>query len=69
MLPRILFDGWSGKDWMKMMQRVVKTKEEARDIARIIWNTLEDYEMDGIVLEMWSQLGGQAKPEAIKLIK
>merc|ERR1719354_1485438 len=51
-VPRVLFDGWSEKDFKLMMQ----SEDEIEDMVNVIVGKLEEYELDGIVLEMWSQL-------------
>ena len=48
----MLFDGWSEKDFKLMMQ----SEDEIEDMVNVIVGKLEEYELDGIVLEMWSQL-------------
>ncbi len=38
-------------------------------MAKLIAKTLDDTKVDGCVLEIWSQLGGQAKAETTHAIR
>ncbi len=65
MLPRVLFDRWTGPDYMALFQ----SAEERREIASLLADTARENGFDGIVLEIWSQLGGQAKPQTMEVIR
>ena len=62
---RVLFDKWSGQDYINLFREPGR----AEDLARTIVKAITKYGFDGIVLEVWSQLGGQAKPQLISVIK
>lgn len=64
-VPRVLFDGWTGQDYMDLF----RSEEERSEVATLIADTVEQRGFDGIVLELWSQLGGQAKKETRGVIK
>lgn len=64
-LPRVLFDKWTGPDYMALFQ----SKSEQADVARFICQSLEQWGFAGLVLELWSQFGGQARNEAAQLIE
>jgi len=64
-VPRVLFDKWSGQDYINLFRE----PRRAEDLARTIAKAITKYGFDGIVLEVWSQLGGQAKPQLISVIK
>ena len=38
-------------------------------ISQLVMDVINNHSFDGIVLEVWSQLGGQAKPQLTKLIQ
>ena len=65
LLPRILFDKWTGPDYMKLFGSAAEQKE----VAKVIASTVTEHGFDGIVLEIWSQFGGQVKEEASTLIQ
>ncbi|ODM87187.1 Chitinase domain-containing protein 1 [Orchesella cincta] len=64
-IPRVLFDGWSGEDYYKLFTSKVEIKELTKTVVAI----LEVYEFDGVTLELWSQLGGQARSALHTLVK
>lgn len=64
-LPRVLFEGWSVDDYMKLFA----DDRMMREVAEFIAQTIESYGFDGIVLEIWSQLGGHHKSELARLVK
>jgi len=64
-VPRILFDKWTSKDYISLFNDPHRTDE----ISRLIINVIKKNQFDGIVLEVWSQLGGQAKPQLTNVIK
>lgn len=64
-VPRILFDQWSGPDYMSLFQ----DPSEVEEAAKLIADTIKENSFDGIVLELWSQLGGQVKPPTKAVIK
>lgn len=63
-LPRILFDRWTGQDYVKLFSdpsRIVL-------VSGMIADLVATEQFDGVVLELWSQLGGQAKRETKVLL-
>jgi len=64
-VPRVLFDKWTSDDYV----RLFSDSKRADDIARSIIDVINKYSFDGVVLEVWSQLGGQAKPQLTEVIK
>ena len=58
-LPRVLFDKWTAKDYMALFQENAKLVKLCETLSKVCQN----HDFDGLVIEVWSQLGGQAKPE------
>ena len=56
---------WTGDDYV----RLFSDSNRADALTRSIINVINKYAFDGVVLEVWSQLGGQAKPQLTKLIQ
>lgn len=54
-MPRILFDGWSKQDYDKMLNNI----EEINSIAQVFISACKNMKFDGLVFEIWSQVGGQ----------
>lgn len=53
--PRFIFDGFKEVDYSKLL-----TYESERNAASdVIVSTCKQYGFEGIVLEVWSQLGGR----------
>jgi len=63
-VPRLLFDGWSRQDFSKLF-----SGNEMDKVIKIILKTCKLYKFDGIVLEIWMQLQGQATDHLIKFIQ
>lgn len=63
-VPRILFDGWSGHDYHAMFS----TEDILLDCVSTIVKYVLTHKFDGIVVEVWSQLGGERKSELAHLI-
>ncbi|XP_055638349.1 chitinase domain-containing protein 1 [Toxorhynchites rutilus septentrionalis] len=56
-VPRILFDKFTDKDFSQLL-----TYSEERTIAaKLILDTVREYQFDGIVLEVWSQLSARVE--------
>ena len=49
--------------------RLFSDPSRSDTIARLIINVINKHSFDGIVLELWSQLGGQAKPQLTDVIQ
>eukprot|EP00095_Tigriopus_kingsejongensis_P008366 snap_masked-scaffold856_size87843-processed-gene-0.3 protein:Tk08366 transcript:snap_masked-scaffold856_size87843-processed-gene-0.3-mRNA-1 annotation:"chitinase domain-containing protein 1 precursor" len=64
-LPRVLFDKWTGPDYMRLFE----SAEEKAEVARFLRQSVEQYGFDGLVLELWSQFGGQVKSEASQVVE
>jgi len=65
-LPRVLFDGWTGKDYVELFQSDDLLRMAAKTIAKTV---LEELKLDGVVLELWSQLGGQGRPQLAQVAR
>jgi len=65
LVPRILFDKWTSDDYIKLFS----DPKRSDDIGRLIMSVIDKNSFDGIVLEVWSQLGGQAKPQLTNVIR
>ena len=64
-LPRVLFDGWVGKDYLDMFNDQAEKEAMANTISRAV----KSHNFDGVVLEVLSQLGGQARREIGEVVK
>lgn len=64
-IPRVLFDKWTGQDYMNLFRDAWRVDA----IAKLIGKTVTKHSFDGVVLEVWSQLGGQAKPQLTSVVK
>ncbi|CAG7833858.1 unnamed protein product [Allacma fusca] len=64
-LPRVLFDGWTSDDYYSLFT----TGTEPKELTKTIITSAKAYKFDGIVLEVWSQLGGQARKALQMLVK
>ena len=54
-----MFDKWTAKDYMALFQENAKLVKLCETLSR----ACQTHDFDGLVIEVWSQLGGQAKPE------
>ena len=77
-LPRVLFDGWSGQDYSELFSRAKAVPAAVKTIVKeITVSELNRYplhstasqkkKLDGVVLEVWSQLGGHAQLQKSEL--
>uniref|UniRef100_A0A0K2U8M9 Chitinase domain-containing protein 1 n=1 Tax=Lepeophtheirus salmonis TaxID=72036 RepID=A0A0K2U8M9_LEPSM len=64
-LPRVIFDKWEAKDYMELFQN----RRRSRKIGDILSEFCMANDLDGVVLEVWSQLGGQARKELSDVLK
>ena len=64
-LPRIIFDHWSSRHFHKIFD----DQNLADKLGSLIAKTVNDNKFDGLVLEVWSQLGGQAKLQTTQLVR
>jgi len=64
-VPRVLFDKWTSEDYI----RLFSDTKRADAISRLLMSVIKENHFDGIVLELWSQLGGQAKPQLTNVIR
>ena len=64
-IPRVLFDKWTGQDYINLFRDGWRVDA----VAKLITKTVTKQGFDGVVLEVWSQLGGQAKPQLTSVIK
>lgn len=65
MVPRILFDKWSGQDYSTLF----RDESKLAKLGDLLVSTVEKHKFDGLVVEVWSQLGGQAKTHLCNVIK
>jgi len=65
MIPRLIFEGWSAND----LSSLFTSKEKLYRLVNFITDFIEEKNLDGIVLEIWSQFGGHYKRELVGLIK
>lgn len=65
LLPRLLFDKWTGNDYMKLF---AQDSHEIEKVKKVLVDLCNEHNFDGLVLEVWSQLGGQARPQLRKVI-
>lgn len=63
-VPRILFDGWSAEDYRSLFS----SNLEMKNLAVTLSSFTRAYAFDGVVLEVWSQLQGQARRQLSKVI-
>eukprot|EP00111_Clytia_hemisphaerica_P025037 TCONS_00073716-protein len=64
-VPRMLLDGWSLEGFVSLFSQ----SQYMYKFVDTIVNFVDERNLDGIVLEIWSQLGGNYKSEASQLIK
>ncbi|CAL8325409.1 chitinase domain-containing protein 1 [Gadus morhua] len=64
-VPRLLFDGWSYKDYMN----VLENEDEIEELASELVDVAKTEHFHGFTLELWSQLGGNKRSELVHLIK
>ncbi|XP_062507525.1 chitinase domain-containing protein 1-like isoform X2 [Corticium candelabrum] len=63
-LPRLLFDQWSGHDY----QALLSSEAAVQELTSVITGFCKMNNFDGVVMEVWSQLGGQARLEMSQLL-
>jgi len=63
-LPRILFDKWNVNDYIKLFTE----SNRLNNFCEILVDLCHKHDFDGLVIEVWSQLGGQARSELRKVI-
>jgi len=63
-VPRILFDQWMAKDYVKLFTESSRIGQ----ITKLLVDLCISHEFDGLTLEVWNQLGGQARPELRRVI-
>ncbi|KAL5015362.1 hypothetical protein ScPMuIL_009632 [Solemya velum] len=64
MMPRILFDGWSGEDY----QALFSNEDVIEDCIEAILKVVQEYDFPGIVVEIWSQLGGHRRLDLVHFL-
>lgn len=64
-VPRVLFDGWTGPDYQLLFSHV----KEVEKLSKTLLNFCKLHKFHGFVLEVWSQLGGQAKKQLAEVVK
>lgn len=63
-VPRLLFDAWNGQDFLQ----IFTDPSSVHRLITTVLKCIEENGFDGIVLEVWSQLGGQYSEELVKII-
>jgi len=63
-VPRILFDKWVANDYIKLFTE----NKRVTNLAQILVDLCLKHDFDGLTLEVWNQLGGQARPELRRVI-
>eukprot|EP00118_Oscarella_pearsei_P026076 m.309354 g.309354 ORF g.309354 m.309354 type:complete len:386 (+) comp46138_c0_seq1:30-1187(+) len=63
-VPRLFFDGWSGNDY----QALLSSEGAMKELTAIVVQFLKPSGFSGAVIEVWSQLGGQAKEALANLV-
>lgn len=64
MVPRILFDGWSMKDF----DATFSSEDNIEDCIDTMLKFTKKYKFDGLTVEIWSQLGGQKRKELVHFL-
>ncbi|KAF4532061.1 hypothetical protein B566_EDAN016133 [Ephemera danica] len=64
-IPRVLFEGWSGQDYSK----VLTDSQEQQQLAKSLVEICQRNSFDGLVLELWSQLGGRVNEPLAALVQ
>ncbi|XP_048257205.1 chitinase domain-containing protein 1-like isoform X2 [Haliotis rufescens] len=64
MVPRVLFDGWNYSDY----KAVFASEDLIEDCINTILKFLKKQGMPGIVVEIWSQLGGHMREELVHFL-
>ncbi|XP_078310526.1 chitinase domain-containing protein 1-like isoform X1 [Crassostrea virginica] len=65
MVPRVLFDGWSRTDYDKLFS----DESAIEDCASVLLKFINKKKFPGIVVEIWSQLGGQYRKELVHFLQ
>ncbi|XP_067665584.1 chitinase domain-containing protein 1-like [Haliotis asinina] len=64
MVPRVLFDGWSYSDY----KTVFGSEDLIEDCINTILKFIKKQGMSGVVVEIWSQLGGHLREELVHFL-
>lgn len=64
-LPRLLFDGWRGDDY----GRLFSDDDRLKRLCTAVRKAVRSHGADGVVVEVWSQLGGQHSTHLIRVIR
>ncbi|CAG2196463.1 CHID1 [Mytilus edulis] len=64
MVPRVLFDGWSLKDF----EATFSSEDNIEDCIDTMLKFTKKYKFDGLIVEIWSQLGGQKRKELVHFL-
>jgi chitinase domain-containing protein 1 len=57
LVPRLLFDQWAGQHFVDLFSKEAKQSE----LEKLLLSTAREHGLDGLTVEVWSQLGGQAR--------
>lgn len=61
-VPRVLFDAWTGDDFINLLSKV----KEKQALANAFTKACKEWNFDGLVLEVWTQLAGRIKYEMLQ---
>lgn len=61
-VPRVLFDGWIGQDFVSLLSKTSETKA----LADTFIKACKTWHFQGLVLEVWSQLAGRVKNNTLQ---
>ncbi|XP_037094017.1 chitinase domain-containing protein 1-like [Pollicipes pollicipes] len=64
-VPRLLFEDFTGPDYLQLFQ----SRQSRQRLAETVVQTLQDLKLDGVVVEIWSQLGGQRRTELATVVR
>jgi chitinase domain-containing protein 1 len=64
-VPRVLVEGWTMADF----REVFASETSMIQVADFLVERLKQHEFDGMVLELWSQLGGHLKSELTHFVR
>ncbi|XP_077966966.1 chitinase domain-containing protein 1-like [Styela clava] len=63
-VPRVLFDKWSQSDYDSLFE----SEDEIESMSKSIIDVLQENEMNGAVIELWSQIGEKNPKEVVHVV-
>jgi len=64
LVPRLLFEDFSGPEYLQLFG----SRQSRQKLAETVVASLLSLKLDGVVLELWSQLGGQRRQDLTTLV-